>query len=164
MGPAAGAYLAVAAIVTAVAGAVASSDQSRRATHATQDAARAQQNLARVENIRQKQEQFRRERAARADIIAGGEAVGASESSGVTGGVSGVESTAAGNVSFLNTAQAATDYITEKNIFASQRQANATNIGVFSEVASNAFAIGSRYAVPKTTPTPSGPGFNELPQ
>ncbi len=112
-------------VAIAAAAAGAGADQSRKAAHAEADSQRAQANLARIDNIRKKQEQLRQERLARADILAGGEAAGATGSSGVTGGVSGAESTAAGNISFLNTVQATQDYVTEKNIFAAQRNANA---------------------------------------
>jgi len=149
MGPIAPAIGYIAAAATVV-GTVMSYQQSRRAASAQEDAAEAQrqrmtieQNMANLKVEKQKQEQIRRARSERGQVLNIGATTGTTQSSGVQGGTSSIMSQLGGNLSYMDTQQAnaqkASIFSQRANAFQSQAAQHSANSQMWGQVASSAY-------------------------
>jgi len=92
-----------AAIVAGIALTGVSIQQQRKAAKAQNRATEVQERIQNIKAARQRREQLRQARIARAQIVAASEVSGTSQSSSVAGGLSDVSTQFGGNVNFLNT-------------------------------------------------------------
>jgi len=133
-----------------VAGTILSYTEQRKATAAEEDAAEAQrqrmtieQNMANLKVEKQKQEQIRRARSERGQVLNIGATTGTTQSSGVQGGTSSVMSQLGGNLSYMGTQQAnaqkASIFSQRANAFQSQAAQHSANSQMWGQVASSAY-------------------------
>ena len=123
----------------AVAGLLVGASESRKARRATSRQREAERNISVIKQRREKRNQLRQARAARAEVIAQGVGQGgavAAPSPPVSGAVGGIESQYAYNLSFL-------DQVSQQNIFAFNASQQAS---VFQSRASTATSIASTAA------------------
>lgn len=149
MGPIAPVLGYIAAAATVV-GTVMSYQQSRRAADAQEDAAEAQrqrmqveQNMANLKAEKQKQDQIRRARAERGEVINIGATTGTGSSSGVQGGASSVMSQLGGNLSYMDTQQSnankASIFSQRASAFQSQANQYSANAQMWGQVANASY-------------------------
>lgn len=139
--------MGIVAAVTAVAGTAASVLSSQQQASAQKKQIEAQRRMADIENARQRREAVRQARIARASVVAQGETQGVSGSTGVAGGVAGIQGQEAYNLSFLNQMQ----NLNQQAAVFSQQAADAGAMSqMFGQVASTAYKdFGGREQIAK---------------
>ena len=125
----------VAAAVTVV-GTAASIYSSQKQASAQKKQIEAQRRMADIENARQRREAVRQARIARASVISQGEAQGVSGSTGIAGGVAGVQQQMGYNLSFLDQMQ---DANTQAAVFGQKAANYGAQAGLFGQIASTAY-------------------------
>lgn len=135
---------------TAVAGVAMSYQQGKKADAAREDAAEAarqrqtvEQNMANLKAEKQKQDQIRKARAERGEVLNIGATSGTGQASGVQGGTSSVMSQLGGNLSYMGKQQGmsnqASIFAQRSTAFQSQAAQHQSNSDMWGQVGSAAF-------------------------
>lgn len=105
------------------------SSEQRKARSAERRQMEAQRRIAGAKESRERLQAARRARAARAEIVAGGEAAGAGGASSVTAGAGGQQTGFAQQMSFLDTVGAEQETIFQEGLAASRASSRAATVG-----------------------------------
>lgn len=124
------------AVAVTVVGTAASIYSSQQQASAQKKQIEAQRRMADIENARQRREAVRQARIARASVISQGEAQGVSGSTGIAGGVAGVQQQMGYNLSFLDQMQ---DANTQAAVFGQKAANYGAQAGLFGQIASTAY-------------------------
>ena len=124
------------AVAVTVVGTAASIYSSQQQASAQKKQIEAQRRMADIENARQRREAVRQARIARASVISQGEAQGVSGSTGIAGGVAGVQQQMGYNLSFLDQMQ---DANTQAAVFGQKAADYGAQAKMFGQIASTAY-------------------------
>lgn len=124
------------AVAVTVVGTAASIYSSQQQASAQKKQIEAQRRMADIENARQRREAVRQARIARASVISQGEAQGVSGSTGIAGGVAGIQQQMGYNLSFLDQMQ---DANTQAAVFGQKAADYGAQAGLFGQIASTAY-------------------------
>jgi len=124
------------AVAVTVVGTAASIYSSQKQASAQKKQIEAQRRMADIENARQRREAVRQARIARASVISQGEAQGVSSSTGIAGGVAGVQQQMGYNLSFLDQMQ---DANTQAAVFGQKAADYGAQANMFGQIASTAY-------------------------
>jgi len=124
------------AVAVTVIGTVASIYSSQQQASAQKKQIEAQRRMADIENARQRREAVRQARIARASVISQGEAQGVSGSTGIAGGVAGIQQQMGYNLSFLDQMQ---DANTQAAVFGQKAADYGAQADLFGQIASTAY-------------------------
>lgn len=133
--------LEVALLSVAAAGTVASAQQQRKASRAQRRSQETQQRIADVQASRERREQVRQARVARANLQAQAVGAGVETSSSAQVGQAQVGQQLAGNLSFLDTVGDLSRQASIFNIQAAQAQSRAATIGAVTSLATQGASL-----------------------
>lgn len=133
-------------VAITVVGAAASIYSSQQAASASKKQAEAQRRMADIENAKQRREAVRQARISRGSIVSQGEAQGVSGSTGIAGGVAGVQQQLGYNLSFLDQMQTAN---TQASVFGQQAADWGAKAQMASQISSTAYGLGGKTEIAK---------------